>query len=66
MKRMNSVLCITNLRCPWNRCTEDIRYMSMDFCFGLKNLHLRFINTNVEAEVVDEITQVNCAEMNGE
>lgn len=46
--------------------TEDTRCMSMDSCFGLKNLHMRFINTDAEAEVVDEITPVNCAQMSGE
>lgn len=64
MKGMNSVLYKLNLRCPWIS-HAGVRRMRVDFSFGLKNLHLRVTGTNVETEVVDEITQVNCAEMSG-
>lgn len=36
--------------------------MGMDFSYGLKNLHLRVISTNAEAQVTDKIAQVNCAD----
>lgn len=64
-KRMNSVLYILNLRYLWNSHAGGVRYMGTDFSHGLKNLHLRIIGTNVEAEVVDKATQVIRAEMSG-
>lgn len=65
-KRMNSVLDMLNLRCPRNSHAGGVRYMGVDFSFGLKNFHLRVTGTDVEAEVVDKIAPVNCAEMSGE
>lgn len=50
-KRMTLVLYVLNLRCLWNSHAGGVRYMGMDFNYGLRNLHLRIINTNVEAEV---------------
>lgn len=64
-KRMNLVLSLLNLRCLWNSQGGGVRYMGMDFSYGLKNLHLRVTSTNVEAEVVDKATQMNRAEMSG-
>lgn len=39
--------------------------MGMDLRCGLKNLNLGVICTNAEAEAVDKITHVDCAEGGG-